>query len=100
MFVHHVLFYLNNPDSPADREALIEGLQTMTALDGVKLAHIGKVADTDREVINRTYSVSWLLIFDDQAAQDAYQVDPIHHEFVKNCAHLWKTVVIYDSDDV
>jgi len=99
MFVHHVLFYLNNPDSAADCEALVSGLQTMTTIKGVKLAHIGKVADTDREVIKRDYSVSWLLTFDNKAAQDAYQDDPIHHEFVKNCAHLWKTVVIYDSVD-
>ena len=99
MFIHHVLFYLNQPDNITDRDALVEGLKTMTALNGVKLAHIGKVADTDREVINRTYSISWLLIFDDQAAQDAYQNDPIHHVFIKNCAHLWKTVVIYDSVD-
>lgn len=100
MFVHHVLFYLNNADSTADREALVAGLQTLIPIEVVKLAHIGKVAETDRSVIDRSYSVSWLMLFENKADQDIYQDHPVHHEFVKNCAHLWEKVVIYDSDDV
>ncbi|WP_428668356.1 Dabb family protein [Runella sp.] len=100
MFVHHVFFYLNNPDSSADRDALVAGLQTLTSIEVVKLAHIGKVADTYRAVIDRSYSISWLMLFETKADQDIYQDHPVHHTFVKDCAHLWEKVVIYDSDDV
>lgn len=100
MFIHHVFFFLKNPESTADRAALIAGLQTMTQIKGVKLSHIGKVADTHRDVIDRSYSVSWVLIFDTKAEQDAYQEDPIHKQFVADCAHLWEKVIVYDSDDV
>lgn len=100
MFVHHVLFYLKNPDSSADRDALVAGLQTLIPIEVVKLAHIGKVAETNRAVIDRSYSLSWLMLFENKADQDIYQDHPVHHEFVKNCAHLWEKVVIYDSDDV
>ena len=34
------------------------------------------------------------------AAQDAYQIDPIHLAFVENYKHLWTKVVVYDSVDV
>ncbi len=100
MFVHHVFFFLKNPDSAADRDQLVAGLQTLTELEGVKLAHIGKVADTHRGVIDRSYSVSWLMLFDTKAEQDGYQDHPIHHKFVENCAHLWEKVIVYDSDDI
>lgn len=99
MFIHHVFFYLKNPDSATDKAALIAGLQPMTQIDGVKLAHIGNVADTHRDVVNRSYSLSWLLIFDTAAQQEAYQDDPIHKKFVQDCAHLWEKVVVYDSVD-
>ncbi|MFN4144562.1 MAG: Dabb family protein [Runella sp.] len=100
MFIHHVFFYLRQPDSVQDRQALIEGLQTLTTIEEIKMAHIGKVADTHREVIDRSYSISWLNVFDSKEAHDIYQEHPIHKQFVADCAHLWEKVVIYDSEDV
>ncbi|MDB5240049.1 MAG: stress responsive alpha-beta barrel protein, partial [Spirosoma sp.] len=32
-----------------------------------------------------------------RAAHDAYQVHPVHLEFVAECAHLWNRVQIYDA---
>jgi len=37
--------------------------------------------------------------FDDLANHDAYQVDPIHKEFLKKCSHLWTRVQVYDFVD-
>jgi hypothetical protein len=48
-------------------------------------------------VIDTTYQFSWLAIFPTKEAQDAYQVDPIHLEFVDTCKHLWKKVSVLDS---
>lgn len=98
-FVHHVYFWLNNPDSTADRDKLVEGLRTLVSIKDIQMHHIGVPANTDREVIDRSYAVSWLLVFGDKAAQDRYQVDPVHLDFVKNYSHLWKKVVVYDSVD-
>ncbi|HEX2532676.1 MAG TPA: Dabb family protein [Chitinophagaceae bacterium] len=100
MFVHHVYFWLNNPDSRDDRAKLVEGLTTLTKIKYVQMFHIGQPADTNREVIDRSYAISWLMVFKDRADQDAYQVDPVHLDFVKNYSHLWKKVVVYDSVDV
>jgi hypothetical protein len=51
-------------------------------------------------VIDRSYALSWMLMFKDKDAQASYQVDPIHLDFVKNYSHLWKKVIVYDSVDV
>ncbi|WP_187262204.1 Dabb family protein [Pontibacter beigongshangensis] len=99
MFVHHVYFWLKNPDSAADKAKLIEGLNTLKAIKQIKLAHIGVPASTNREVIERGYAVSWLLFFDNQQQQDVYQEHPVHLKFVENYAHLWEKVIVYDSVD-
>lgn len=100
MFIHHVYFWLKNGDSAADKAKLIEGLKTLSAVKTIKTFHIGQPADTNRDVIDRSYAVSWLLMFENKAAQDSYQTDPIHLDFIKNYSHLWQKVVVYDSVDV
>jgi hypothetical protein len=39
------------------------------------------------------------MFFDDEAGQKVYQDHPIHVDFVKNYAHLWKKVIVYDAVD-
>lgn len=100
MFVHHVYFWLNRPESAEDKQKLVEGLRKLSRVKTIKSFHIGQPADTNREVIDRSYAVSWLLIFDSKEAQDSYQSDPIHLKFIEECSSLWKKVVVYDSVDV
>lgn len=96
--VHHVFFWLKNPDSKEDLAALLAGLRTLAGIDTVRGIHIGVPADTEqRGVVDGSYSASELLFFDDVAGQDAYQVHPIHKQFVADCEHLWERVVVYDA---
>ncbi|MBC7827540.1 MAG: Dabb family protein [Chitinophagaceae bacterium] len=99
LFVHHVYFWLNNPDSSEELKKLLEGLQKLSTVKTIKMFHIGKPAGTNRDVIDGSYSVSWLLLFNNRADQDSYQTDPIHLKFIDECKHLWKKVVVYDSID-
>lgn len=98
-FIHHVYFWLHNPNSEEDMAELLDGLRTLSAVTSIKDFHIGKPATTGRDVIDVSYSLSWLLIFESKDAQDSYQVDPIHLEFVERCSWLWEKVVVYDSVD-
>lgn len=97
MFIHHVYFWLKNPGSKEDLEKLLAGLKTLSKVKSIKTFYIGKPADTNRPVIDSSYSVSWLLFFENKAQQDSYQVDPIHLKFVEDCSHLWERVVVYDT---
>lgn len=99
IFVHHVYFYLKNAGNKDDLNKLLEGLQEMSKIKNYKLVHIGKPADTTRDVIDRSYAVSWLCIFENKEEQEKYQVDPIHLKFIEDCKHLWSKVVVYDSVD-
>lgn len=100
IFIHHVFFWLNNPGSKEDLSSLLAGLEKLSAVETIQQFHIGKPAATSREVIDGSYSVSWFLLFKNKEDQDSYQVDPIHLNFVKECSHLWKKVVVYDTIDI
>jgi Stress responsive A/B Barrel Domain len=97
MFIHHVYFTLKNPDSKEDLNALVAGLNAMRPIETFRAIHIGVPASTNRDVIDRSYSASWLLIFDNLEDQEIYQVHPLHKKFVETCSHLWSKVVVYDS---
>jgi len=97
MFIHHVYFWLRNTGSEDDRAALIAGLRKLSVVTTIHQSHIGVPAATNREVIDSSYAVSWMLMFATPEDQESYQVDPIHLQFVKECQHLWSRVVVYDS---
>jgi Stress responsive A/B Barrel Domain len=99
-FIHHVYFWLNNPESKEDRDKLIEGLKKLSKVKTIGSFHIGLPAATNREVIERSYAVSWCVFFKNPADQDSYQTDPIHLNFVKECSSLWNKVIVYDSIDI
>jgi hypothetical protein len=100
MFIHHVYFWLANPDSREDHAALVAGLRKLSACSTIRDCHIGQPAGTDRKVIDTSYAVSWLVLFATAEDQDSYQTDPIHLQFVKECSPLWNKVVVFDSIDV
>ena len=95
-FLHHVFFYLNDHNA-ANVQSLVDGLQKLSAASTIRQFHIGIPADTNRDVVERSYSVSWLVLFDNGADQESYQTDPIHLAFIDQCSHLWNKVVVYDS---
>jgi len=99
MFIHHVYFWLKNPGSAEDLKQLKGGLQKLTAVETIGMYQIGTPAATNRDVIERTYSVSWMLMFDNLEDEEIYQHHPLHLKFVEECSHLWSKVIVYDSVD-
>jgi Stress responsive A/B Barrel Domain len=99
--VHHVFFWLKNPDSKEDLAKLLEGLQTLRKIETIRQMHIGVPASTEkRPVVDSSYHASELMFFDDLAGQKVYQDHAIHQKFIADCSHLWEKVIVYDSLDV
>lgn len=96
--VHHVFFWLKRPSVTADRDRLIEGIRTLAKIETVRALHVGVPASTvERPVVDASYSVSELLVFDDVVGQNLYQAHPLHAKFVADCSDLWDRVVVYDT---
>ena len=100
IFIHHVYFWLKNTGNAADRDKLVEGLTKLSKVKTIKNFHIGKPADTNRDVIEKGYALSWWVLFDNDTEQASYQTDPIHLKFVEDYSYLWSKVIVYDSVDV
>jgi len=99
MFVHSVYFWLKPDLSEEDREAYRAGVQSLLEIPSIRRGFIGVPADTDRPVIDRSYSCVLIVQFEDQAAHDQYQVHPVHDVFRETCAKYWDRVQIYDAQD-
>ncbi|GAA4325619.1 hypothetical protein GCM10023149_28080 [Mucilaginibacter gynuensis] len=94
-FTHHVHFWLKNR---GDRELLIEGLHALAPITHIREYHVGIPADTFGDVVDRSYDVSLLILFDDIDAHNAYDADPIHQVFVEKYAKpLCEKIVVADS---
>lgn len=98
--IHHVFFWLKEPKNEAHKKQLVKALNDLLKVETIRISHIGFPAGTEsRDVVDHSYSVSYMVIFDNQAGQDAYQVHPLHLKFVEENSHLWNKVVVYDSVD-
>ena len=98
--IHHVFFWLKEPGNEAHKKQLVQALNELLKVETIRMSHIGFPAGTEsRDVVDHSYSVSYMVMFDDQAGQDAYQVHPLHLKFVEENSHLWSKVVVYDSID-
>jgi hypothetical protein len=99
MFTHCVFFWLKEETTREDRVKFEDGLRSLTTIPSALHATFGVPATTDRPVVERSYSCGLMVRFADLSAHDAYQVDPVHKEFLKNCAALWSRVQVYDFVD-
>ena len=52
--------------------------QTITNVDEIKSKHVGTPADTDRSVIDSSYSFCLVVAFDSKKEHDIYQAHPLH----------------------
>lgn len=95
--VHHVFFWLKQPGSAADRDQLVAGLRALARIPVIRSLQIGVPASTEqRDVVDASFDVSELMIFDNVADQKVYQDHPIHQDFIAKCGHLWRKVIVYD----
>lgn len=94
----HIVIFWTDPDQPGAADELIAGARKyLQPIPGVRQFHIGKMAGSQRPVVDQTYQVALNTVFADKQAQDDYQVHPLHLEFVARYVKpLVKRVLVYD----
>lgn len=97
MFSHVVIFW-TKPEIADAPEVLLAGAEKyLRPIPGVLSMHIGRMVPSHRDVVDQSYQVGLNLQFDSKEAEEAYQVHPLHIEFVEktfkpNCSRA----LIYD----
>jgi hypothetical protein len=97
-FVHVVFFWLVDDSKKTQEKFLSELSLFIDNVDLIQTKHIGSPADTNREVIESTWSYSLILSFNSKKEHDLYQEHQLHKDFIKNASSLWKKVQVYDSE--
>ena len=99
MFSHIVIFW-TDPAKPSAADELVAGAKRyLKSITGVLQFHVGKMAASERPVVDQSYQVALNLVFPDKKSQDAYQTHPQHIEFVEKVFKpVCKKVVIYDFE--
>lgn len=97
VFVHHVFFWLKDPKSAEARSEFERGLQALVKVPQIQNYHIGIPVPSDREVVDDSFTYSYIAYFKNTDDQNIYQTHPIHLKFIEDCQHLWDKVVVYDS---
>ena len=80
----HVVIFWTRPEIPNAADALIAGAEKY--LRPIPLAqsfHVGRMIPSHRAVVDQSYLVAIHLLFADKAAEEAYQVHPLHLDFVE-----------------
>jgi hypothetical protein len=97
MFVHTVFFWMKPGVSVADRQQTINDCREyLGKVPGVRQLWSGRPAQTPRDVVDNSYHAGLTVVFDDKVAHDAYQVAPLHHDFIKRNKENWQRVQVYD----
>ncbi len=96
MFVHSVYFWLKPDITDQERTKFWSSVRSLGDIESVKHCFIGTPASTDRPIIDRSYTCALVVMFDDEAGHDVYQVHPLHDKF-RECSSLWSKVLIYDA---
>ena len=98
MHIHNVYFWLKDDQNAESRAEFEEGLTWLTSDPAVSTGYFGKLADTQRDVIENSYSYGLVLVFEDMAAHDLYQEGAAHLRFLDKNMVKWSKVVVYDIE--
>ena len=99
IFVHHVFFWLKEPKNSDSRAQFEKGLRELIKVPQIQSSHIATPVESAREVVDDSFTYSFMTFFKNNEDQEIYQTHPIHLKFIEDCQHLWEKVIVYDSMD-
>jgi hypothetical protein len=98
LLVHNVYFTLKDSSETAREKLLDSCRKYLTNHPGTVFFACGVLAEElKREVNDRGFHVGLHIVFESQAAHDAYQVAARHEEFISENRDNWKQVRVFDS---
>ena len=98
LLTHAVYFDLKQDDA-ASVQALIDGCyEYLAPHDGIVYFSAGaRHTDYQRDVNDLGFDVALTIVFENTAAQDAYQVTEPHLQFIEEFNENWASVRVFDS---
>ena len=98
LLAHNVYFTLHDNSDPAKARLVAACKKYLTGHPGTVFYACGTLAPELRRPVNDLgFDVALHLVFESQAAHDAYQEAPRHEAFIAENKATWKQVRVFDS---
>ena len=98
MILHSVFFYLKENAPAGTGEKMRSDIEKkLSEIGQVKEIWAGPPEGVDRDVVDNEYDMSLHAMIGDLKALQAYQVDPIHVEFVETYKPHFDHIKVYDT---
>jgi len=95
---HIVLVWLKRPSNAEDRATLVATAKKFQAeISEIQHLSVGAAVASDRDIVDDTFDVGFVMRFADKATLTAYENHPTHKDAVKKILlPLAKKVLVYD----
>ncbi|WP_224019167.1 Dabb family protein [Ferruginibacter albus] len=94
-----VFFWLKPETTEQQKAEFKAALESLKGVETIQSIYIGTpVPSINRPVVDTTYSFSLLIVFNDLAGHDVYQIHPLHKAFLDGFRTYWDKVIIYDAE--
>lgn len=101
IFFHNVYFWLKQPKNTEHCNTFETALKKfLSSSENTRTSSIAKPANTDRPVVDNSYTYSLLVSFNSKKQHDLYQAEAAHKEFLDTASNLWDKVQIFDSEEI
>lgn len=98
LLAHNVYFTLHDASDAAKARLVAACKKYLSNHPGTVFFACGPLAtELRREVNDLNFDVALHLVFESQAAHDAYQEAPLHDQFIEENKATWKQVRVFDS---
>ena len=100
-FAHTVYFWFKNPDSQEDRAKFEQELKKFLEHSAyAKTNYIGTPPQATRDVVDGSFTYALIVTFESAEAQEGYQKEQPHLDFIAACKDMWEKVIVYDSNGI
>ena len=96
-FIHAVYFWLNDDNPELLNEFVDDGLSELAKVPSIQNVYWGPPAGTPRDVVDNSYDIAWIVMFESSEKHDEYQKDSLHLYFIDRYQSLFDSIQIYDN---
>lgn len=92
---------VKKPQNHDDKRIFEESLRKfLNASLYAKTHFIGYPPVATRDVVDDSFTYTFVLTFASASDQEAYQDEPAHKTFIEESSKLWNKVVVYDATSI
>ena len=96
---HCVFFKLKDNSAEAQAALIAAGEKYLKPHEGVVTYEMGaRNVEMKRDVNDSDFDIALIVVFDSQANHNAYQVSPIHDQFIAEQKDNWASVRVFDAN--